>query len=189
MILSTVDGCPNGTRANNWEWSTLRTWLDNCFVPNAFNHDEQRLKNKAFILSYKNTVNAMYGFNLNPMETDPLRIASVTDFAIARGVKPSRSTIDKKTLVGWWWLRSPANYKMYYAYTRHKYDGGMVLEKDIANAKEAAQCRVCDVMHDGHVCTRGSIVDGTFITSAEESCDGTANGVRVAIEVFNDLFL
>lgn len=96
MILSTVDGCPNGTRANNWEWSTLRTWLDNCFVPNAFNHDEQHLilekevsnspstgciderneaikmqcaktKNKAFILSYADTVNTMYGFNPNPM--------------------------------------------------------------------------------------------------------------------------
>lgn len=120
-----------------------------------------------------------------------MRIASVRDFAIARGVKPSRSTVDKKALVGWWWLRHRQTIKciMHTLDIGHKYDGGMVLEKDIANAKEAAQCRVCDVMHDGHVCTRGSIVDGAFITSAEESCDGTANGVRVAIEVLNDLFL
>lgn len=216
MILSTVDGCPNGTRANNWEWSTLRTWLETYFICNAFSDNEQKLivskevsnspdtgcideqseaikmqcgktKNKAFILSYADTINPNYGFNSDPMSADPLRIAPVTDFAIARGVKPSRSPLHNNTLVGWWWLRSPANYKMYYAYTGHKYDGSALLDKDVASAKEAAQCRVCDVMHDGHVCTRGSIVDGAFIISAEESCDGTANGVRIAIEVSNSI--
>ena len=215
MILSTVEGCPSGTRANNWEWSTIRAWLEEVFVPAAFTREEQQLlvsktvsngrctgcieeqaeavklqcgdtTNRAFLLSYADAVDPELGFDPDPMKRDPLRIAQVTDFAIARGVKPSRSIIDKKTLVGWWWLRSPANYKMYFAYIGHRYEGGTVSSKDLASAKEAAQCRVCDVMQDGHVCTRGSIVDGDFIISSEESCDGTANGVRVAIEVRNE---
>ena len=49
------------------------------------------------------------------------------------------------------------------------------------NKSKAPVCqkRACDVTEDGHICQRASIVCG----SEEDTCDGSANGIRPAIKV------
>lgn len=213
MCLNTNGVHPDSIRANNWEFSTLREWLNREFIKLAFTREEreqiisdfvdnspvtgcieeQSEQEKyqcnntietAFILSYQDVLNSEYGFNPDFQVKDPHRLANVTDFAIARGVKASAKN---GRIVGWWWLRSPADYRKYYAYVGHNpINYSFDSDDKILQAKLCAQLRVCDVMNDGHVCARGSIVDGaSFMEDIEETCDGTANGVRVAIRVRN----
>lgn len=213
MYLTTYGDYDDGARANNWKYSSLRNWLNTEFLNSAFDGNQRRsilteetdnsrqsgcleeeseikkfccsnTEDRVFILSYADVINSSYGFDRNPSKKDDFRIAEVTDYSIARGVNPS---IENGRLVGWWWLRSPADYRKYYMF---QYPNGYheLLDDDEKEqkAKRCAQLRVCDVMSDGHVCTRGSIVDGrTFIEEIEGDCDGTANGVRIAIRVKN----
>lgn len=213
MYLTTYGNYEDGARANNWKFSSLRSWLNTSFLNCAFDGNQRRAivseyidnsatsgcieeaseiqkyccantEDKVFILSYADVINPDYGFSVNPSEKDTFRIAEVTDYAIARGVNP---TTDDNRLVGWWWLRSPADYRKYYMLQYP--DAYQELLDDDDKRKKAKRCvqlRVCDVMSDGHVCSRGSIVDGhTFIEEIEGDCDGTANGVRIAIRVKN----
>lgn len=129
-------------------------------------------------------------------------IAFMTDYAVCRGVCPcdlgsylsyfesyayvtnestpsvesiwqilqnqGRMKADEILKAGTWWLRSPGNpdarfpdFDLPIDYTR----------------------RVCDIMEDGHLCQRGSNVDGGRFEHGRrpEACDGTRNGVRPAL--------
>lgn len=119
-------------------------------------------------------------------------IAYITDYAIARGVCPCELQSYLRTFnytnitsenvkdilteqgrwescgkVGTWWLRSPGN-------KAAKFD----LDSDVLFTR-----KVCDIMEDGHLCTRGSNVDGglSFSTVINEMCDGLRNGIRPAL--------
>lgn len=191
---------------NTWEYSTLRAWLNGIhtyhnssnFLNSAFTKDEQKriktvqlnndpvssgihdasayswlhqraTKDKVFCLSVLEATS--YIFHSNPKMKDseivdqPInkRAAEVTDYAIAKGVCPYY--IDDK-IIGWWWLRSPGDPAEH--------------EVTLYNKSKAPVCqkRACDVTEDGHICQRASIVCG----SEEDTCDGSANGIRPAIK-------
>lgn len=192
---------------NTWEYSTLRAWLNGThtyqhkknFFNFAFTREEQgkiktvQLKNdpnssgirdpsayswlhqrdtkdKVFCLSVAEATS--YIFHKDPKMKDSEicdpsikgRAAEVTDYAIASGVCPYYI---EGTIIGWWWLRSPGDPAEH--------------EVTLYNKSKAPVCqkRACDVTEDGHICQRASIVCG----SEEDTCDGSANGIRPAIKV------
>lgn len=128
-------------------------------------------------------------------------IAFMTDYAICRGVCPSdfgnylqyfeypllNNTVQPtetsliemcknqgrwnkgdKLKTGTWWLRSPGNPDARF--------------KNFDEQNDYTR-RVCDIMEDGHLCERGSNVDGGLYDRGRrpESCDGTRNGIRPAL--------
>lgn len=139
-------------------------------------------EDKVYIPSFFEVINRVYGFDGNPKSSDPRRIAEVTDYAIARGVQTHIGPDGQ--MAGWWWLRSPANYADYYA--THSKGSSLLDNPELERrAKVNDQLRVCDVMDDGHVCTRGSIIDGatSFVSGAGGTCNGTTNGIRPFIRI------
>ncbi len=192
---------------NTWEYSTLRAWLNGIhtyhngknFFNSAFSKEEQKrikvvqlkndpnssrvqcptayswlhqrdTKDKVFCLSVSEATS--YIFHRDPKMKDTEisdshikgRAAEVTDYAIARGVCPYYI---EDMIIGWWWLRSPGDPAEH--------------EVTLYNKSKAPVCqkRACDVTEDGHICQRASIVCG----SEEDTCDGSANGIRPAIKV------
>lgn len=213
MMLNHYGVHADAVWANNWEYSSLRFWLNGEWFNDAFSWEErakivpmvcenfesgcitdqgERFRNyvnptddMVAIPSYADMVNSEYGFQTDARQPDERRACGVTDFASARGVEVHKNAAGKS--VGWWWLRSPANFEDYYPDGPSAQRRGDVADAE-ANAKKCAQLRVCDVMEDGHICTRGSIVDGFHFVAGVEPCDGTANGVRPMIEVRKDAF-
>lgn len=183
----------SGEIANSWGASMLRKWLNTEFLATAFSSLEQSYivpynDDKVFVLSTEEASREDFGFSSDINTPDTNRLAPVTDYAIARGVRLSYATEEatsQSTIVGWWWLRTPGDPVMYFI--GQDYDSLTDVKK--LEALEYSATRVCDVMHDGHICTRGSIIDGvTKSKHADAACDGTENGVRVAIWVDNSFF-
>ncbi len=107
---------------NNYEYSTIRTWLNNCFINAAFSQAEQekiettRLLNpaysvdysqynsrvtndKIYLLSFEDVKNASYGFS-----NYASRHLSGTDYAKAQGLSAS-----SKSTISDWLLRTARN--------------------------------------------------------------------------------
>lgn len=124
--------------ANNWEYSTIRKWLNETFYNVAFNDLQKALivgteldnkttafdggrnsyatrqnntTDKVFLLSYSDILNTSYGFNANSGNYDTARRKKTSDYAQVQGAYTSYLGN------GWWWLRSPrkndSNYASY----------------------------------------------------------------------------
>lgn len=87
-----------------WETCSLRSWLNEVFLIEAFNDKERAwilytdldgISNKIFLLS-KDEAGRYFG-------SDKERQCKDTDYAIAKGAYTDDSSIE------WWWLRSPGN--------------------------------------------------------------------------------
>lgn len=141
--------------------------------------------------------------NLNDLKCCFDSLCLVTDYSICRGVFPcgfdgylnyfeqdsyyssdnnnptEESLIEKMVSLGrckegeniatgTWWLRSPGN------------PNSRFIDIDLPIDYTR---RSCDVMDDGHTCTRGSNVDGGAYDRGRrpEACDGSRNGVRPAL--------
>ena len=141
----TIDG--KTVYANNYEYSTIRSWLNDNFYNTAFTKEEQQIIldtlvdnsasstgyttnqfacndtiDKIFLLSYNDVVNSKYGFSSVYSEYDILRQLKSTDYAKAQGCYKSTST----SYLGncYWWLRSPSyNYSTDARYVSD--DGGV----------------------------------------------------------------
>ena len=98
--------------ANNYEYSNIRTWLNNTFYNTAFSIAEQTAiiatwldnsvyKDNVWLLSYDEAQNADYGFTTDYFSTET-RQAKATDYAVSQGVYVNNA--DKSTF---WLLRSP----------------------------------------------------------------------------------
>ena len=105
--------------ASNWEYSSLRAWLNNDFYNTAFSETQQnRIKevtrenkstyrstydssptsDKITLLSYNDVLNTSYGFSSSNSDYDTARQRKSTDYAQCQGCRTSTSS---------WWLRSP----------------------------------------------------------------------------------
>lgn len=109
--------------ASNWEYSSLRAWLNNEFYNTAFSKTQQdRIKeltrenkstysskydsnptsDKITLLSYDEASNASYGFS-SANSYDTARYRKGTDYAKCQGLLVSSNYGG----ISWWWLRSP----------------------------------------------------------------------------------
>ena len=110
--------------ASNWEYSSLRAWLNNEFYNTAFSKTQQdRIKeltrenksiydskydsnptsDKITLLSYVEVLNKDYGFNPSYNTNDTARQRKGTDYAKCQGLSISSSYSG----TSWWRLRSP----------------------------------------------------------------------------------
>lgn len=113
--------------ASNWEYSSLRAWLNNEFYNTAFSEMQQdRIKeltrenkstydskydsnptsDKITLLSYDDVLNTKYGYDSLDYSFDTARQKKGTDYAKCQGlyVCDSFSIYDGNS---WWWLRLP----------------------------------------------------------------------------------
>lgn len=109
--------------ASNWEYSSLREWLNNDFYNTAFSKTQQdRIKeltrenksrydskydsnptsDKITLLSYDDVLNTSYGFSSSSGAYDTARQRKETDYAKCQGLWVSSSYGGTS-----WWLRSP----------------------------------------------------------------------------------
>lgn len=111
-----------------WETSSLREWLNNHFLKNAFTQEEQeairlcQIKNEAnpvygtaggedtsdkiFLLSFDEVTNPNYGFSIGG-QGDALN-AQLTDYALCQKDK-EYEIMEDETYWGSWWLRTPGD--------------------------------------------------------------------------------
>ncbi len=113
---------------NNYEYSDIRTWLNNDFYNSAFTLDNSYIQtttvdnsasttslstnsyacnntqDKVFLPSYKDYINTSYGFSASTSPTDT-RYCQPTDWARARGARYSTSS--SYLYNGDYWTRSP----------------------------------------------------------------------------------
>lgn len=112
--------------ASNWEYSSLRKWLNNEFYNTAFsktqqdrikeltrenkstydsNYDSNPTSDKITLLSYWDVLNTSYGFSSSSSAYDTARQRKSTDYAQCQGCY-TRSDSSSYSGNSWWWLRS-----------------------------------------------------------------------------------
>lgn len=127
---NTSSGVPSGTYANNYEYSTIRKWLNDTFYETAFNEYQQAIiltttvdnsaastdyssnpyacedtNDKVFLLSHKEAVTAEYGFTTD-INSTTTREKQTTAYAQVQGARTYTSTDYAGN--GVWWIRSPS---------------------------------------------------------------------------------
>ena len=106
-----------------WEECSLREWLNNGFMSNAFSEDEQEMLETIKVSAHKNprpddilssdpgkaTWDTVYLLSIKEAEqlfdSDMTRYCEPTAYAKAKGVK-----WDEENGGCWWWLRTPGEY-------------------------------------------------------------------------------
>ena len=134
-ILRGVDACWGDSDkthyANNWEYCSLREWLNNEFYNTAFSKTQQdRIKeltrenksrhsskydsnptsDKITLLSFWNALNTSYGFSSSYSTYDTARNHKGTDYAKCQGLDLRSDFDDKYNGFSDWWLRTPGFY-------------------------------------------------------------------------------
>lgn len=114
--------------ASNWEYSSLRAWLNNEFYNTAFsemqqdrikeltrenkstydsNYDSNPTSDKITLLSYDEVLNKNYGFSPSYNTNDTARQRKGTDYAKCQGLWVSTNSSYSGNSM--WWLRSPSS--------------------------------------------------------------------------------
>ena len=104
----TIDG--KTVYANNYEYSSIRKWLNEEFYKNAFSALQQALiqtttvgtdiNDQVFLLSCEEVSNSAYGFSSDVSSDDAARRMRTSDYARATGAYTYYYGRN-----GWWWLR------------------------------------------------------------------------------------
>ena len=137
----TIDG--KTIYPNNYEYSDIRTWLNNDFYNSAFELGDSYIQtttvdnsaattnpasssyacnntqDKVFLPSYQDYINSTYGFSTLTGSTDT-RYCKTTDWARARGSNCGTSSSNPYN--AWYWTRSPSSANTYSAWGI-RYDG------------------------------------------------------------------
>ena len=131
IYYSNSDGVPNGTYANNYKYSEIRSWLNDQFYKTAFSDLQQQIilttevdnsaistgassnpyicentYDKVFLLSYDEVTNSEYGLSLSS------RKMFTSDYTRSTGVY-METNLDNYG-EGYWRLRSPSSLKSQY---------------------------------------------------------------------------
>lgn len=110
--------------ACNWEYSSLRKWLNNEFYNTAFSkvqqdrikeitrenkstYDSNSTSDKITLLSYDDVLNKNYGFDPSSEAYDTARQRKGTDYAKCQGLYVYTSYSDFKGNSWWWLIGSP----------------------------------------------------------------------------------
>lgn len=134
-------GKVDGHYASNYEYSEIRSWLNNEFYNLAFTLDDSYVKttevdnsatttasdpnqyacentsDKVFLPSYQDYINTEYGFSSSYNTEDYAREAYTTDWARARGAR--FSTSGSSGAGGNYWTRSPSSGSLAYKVTNN----------------------------------------------------------------------
>lgn len=128
---------PNQTYANNYQYSTIRSWLNDTFYETAFSKQDKDIivkttvdnskstthnketngfagkttQDNVWLMSYQELLNTEYGFNKNANNYDALRRKKGTAYALCQGAQCFPDT-GSSYQCGLWMLRSP-----YYGYS------------------------------------------------------------------------
>ncbi len=123
-----------------WESCSLRKWLNDDFLNEAFSKKEQSIIAKTDISADKNPE---YSTNPGNVKTDKVFLLSITEAKkyfssdSARQCKPTEYAVANGAYVSsnngncWWWLRSPGNTQNYAA--RVHTDGSVIYGGDYVN--------------------------------------------------------
>ena len=116
--------------ASNWEYSSLRAWLNNDFYKTAFSKTQQdRIKeltrenestnsskydsnptsDKITLLSYNDVLNTSYGFSSSSDAYDTARQRKGTDYAKCQGLLVYSDLGSSYNETSYWWLHSPCD--------------------------------------------------------------------------------
>ena len=145
LYYTKANGAPEGTYANNYEYSEVRAWLNSTFLENTFSEAEQAkilttlvdnsvastgytsnsyacndTNDKIFLLSAAEVTSSDYGFSTDYYDT--ARYMVLSDYARALGLAMSTSSSTYGN--GYWWLRSPGSDISDYA--RNVFVGGFI---------------------------------------------------------------
>lgn len=115
-----------------WETSTLRKWLNEQFIGQAFSAEEQKLikqtnvtnprnsvysidggKNttdQIYILSEEEVQNAKYGFCQITNEFSQTRNPAASDYSYSKGTHYSEFAADSREKGSYWWIRTPGQF-------------------------------------------------------------------------------
>ena len=129
QYYTTANNAPEGTYANNYKYSTIRSWLNNQFYNTAFSSLAKEIilttivdnsdistgytnnpyicedtYDKVFLPSYVEVTNRSYGFS-SGFDVD--RMKKMSDYSICIGGCPNADRGGDYYGNGWWWLRSP----------------------------------------------------------------------------------
>ncbi len=116
-----------------WENSTLREWLNDDFINDAFSSDERLVIAETKVTAEKNpeystdpgndTTDKIFLLSINEANkyftTDESRKCVPTDYAIEQGAYISDSFTSDGKATCWWWLRSPGSDESNSAYVAH----------------------------------------------------------------------
>lgn len=114
VYYNTTSLTPNDTLANNYEYSRVRSWLNNTFYNSALSSLQQSLvvstscdstDNNVYLLSYSDIVDN-YGYNAD-LTMDSILCKSVSDYAIASGAYINETA--NYYGQGNWWLRTSSD--------------------------------------------------------------------------------
>ena len=122
---TTQNNAPSGTYANNYEYSTIRSWLNDTFYNTAFTTLQRNLiqqvtldnststtnsysnryacndtQDYVYLLSYKDIHNSDYGFSTNTYDEDLNKKKTATDYSKCQGVSAQSGESG-------WYSRSP----------------------------------------------------------------------------------
>ena len=104
-----------------WQLCSLRKWLNDSFLNEAFNKDELlRVKKTMVPANYNPNYNTKPGWETNDsvfllsvtetrelFENDELKKCTPTAYAISKGIQSSKENLIDGKDNCWWWLRSP----------------------------------------------------------------------------------
>ena len=177
--------------ASNWEYSSLRAWLNNEFYNTAFSklqqdriqkltrenksmydskYDSNPTSDKITLLSYWDVLNTSYGFSSSSSAFDTARQRKSTDYAQCQGCY-TRSDSGNS----WWWLRSPSSSSgatevVYEGWARYYYYGVNYTNRGVLPALNLTQSKI----------GTSSITSGEI--AAEEVTDENAVGTSQAAQ-------
>ena len=125
------NNAPSGTYVNNYQYSTIRNWLNDTFYETAFNEMQKEIIiqttvdksasttnsdsnvyacentcDKVWLMSYQDVLNTEYGFKDN-IEESVARQKRVTAYAQSQGASMYSGSTSAYVGNGVWWLRSP----------------------------------------------------------------------------------
>ena len=104
-----------------WETCSLRKWLNETFISNAFSSYEQNMIQKTIVTADKNpeystpsgnnTTDKVFLLSISEVNkyfsSDEARKCAATDYAKAQGAYTSDEESIEGEITCWWWLRSP----------------------------------------------------------------------------------
>ena len=113
---NTSDGVPEGIYANNYEYSTIRKWLNETFYDTAFNELQKKIiltttvdnskgsagygtSAAAGVIACQNTLDEIFLLSYNEASNID-RLKKTSEYAMSQGAYADGNGL------GWWWLRS-----------------------------------------------------------------------------------